>query len=111
MIQKTAFATAILGTAILLILSYYLEPKLINISDINEKMLEQEVIVQGSLVNLRQTGDTLILRINDSTGEIDAVVYNHKSALNKGMLLEVKGKIQEYYNKLEISADRIKIIR
>ena len=112
-IEKAALLTAFVGICLLLFLSSRLEPKLVKISDISAKMLDSPVKVQGRVIELKEKESSLLLVLNDSSGSIDVFSYT-KDELNlselKGVNVEIIGKVSEYKGKLEITAEKIKLL-
>ena len=104
-ITKIALVTAIIGIFAIMVLSQNLEPKLIEISEINTKMIGQYVKVSGEISNIKQSKITSFT-IKDSSGEIYAFSYDN-IYLNPGEY-ELIGKVNEYRGMLEIEISEIK---
>ena len=101
---------SIIGISLLLILSNILEPKLSKISDLNTKQTYEQVKIQGQLINQKSFSNTLnILEIKDSTGTIQ-VLTNKNLQLKTNSTIQVIGKISEYKSRIQITADKIKIL-
>ena len=105
---KTGLIISLIGIFLLLLLSNILEPKLINIEQIDEKMLNRKVKVQGEIFNIRtyKDSDFQVISIKDETGKIDVTtdkILNLTS--NQGIM--VVGSVQEYKQYLQIRADKI----
>jgi RecJ-like exonuclease len=100
--------TAILGTAVLLLLSKTLEPRPVKISEIDDRFLEQYVRVQGNVSSLKLYEGMVVASLEDETGKIQFIAYNLKENLTG--IVQITGKIKEYHGRLEIEASRIKAI-
>ena len=107
---KISLATAIVGLILLFFLSERLEPKLISISQIDERMLDSYVKVMGKINSVRETEGLYILDLQDSSSRIDVVVFkqNQKFNFQKGQQVEVIGKVSEFRFKLQIEATGIR---
>jgi len=103
---KISLAFSILGILLLLFLSNILEPKQINIGEIDNSRLNKKVKVSGEIFKIQDKQDFKILSIKDSTGKID-VLYNCGDNLKQSLNITIVGKVQEYREYLQISADKI----
>ena len=109
MLLKIALITALLGTVLLFFLSQSLEPQLIEIKDINIRMLDQYVKIQGNITSLEEKNSLTLLKIKDDSGEITGVLYEKEEIeIKKGKKGQVIiGKVIEYHGKLEIEVSKI----
>ncbi len=105
---KTTLSISLIGILLLLFLSETLAPKLINIEDINNKLLNKKTKVQGQIFNIRtfEDSDFQIISIKDSTGKIDITLDNPTNLANN-QNITVIGTIKEYKQYLQIQADKI----
>jgi len=99
---KFSLIISLIGILTLLFLANFLKPRLTNVGDINEKMLNRKVRVQGEVFNFRDKETFQILSISDETGKID--VLCECKATGK---IEVTGTVQEYGEYLQIQANKI----
>ena len=107
-LKTTSLITSVIGILILLILSSILEPKLSNISELKNKQAYEKVRVQGQLTNQKTINPSFtILTVKDQTGSIDVLV-NKNPEFKINSTLQVTGKITEYQNQNQITADKIK---
>ena len=104
-IKKIALATSVLGIFLIILLSQNLEPKKIDISDINGKMVGQYVKVSGEVANIKYSKITSFT-IKDPSGDIYAFSYE-KLNMTKGDY-EIIGKVNEYHGVLEIEISEIR---
>jgi RecJ-like exonuclease len=115
MLERVALITALLGTLLLVFLSQELEPKPTEISEISHNMLEQWVKVNGIIVRVKETNGLIIIDLvsNNERDSITIIAYKNKAqigSIEKGLQVEVIGKVIEYYGKLEIEATKIKLL-
>ena len=108
-ILKISIAIALIGTFILLFLSYISEPKLIEIKTINKAMLDNFVKIYGKIIDIDNKESIKIIKVEDNSGSIDVIVFE-KNIINigKGMNAEIIGKVSEYQGKMQINAEKIK---
>jgi RecJ-like exonuclease len=106
-LTKYALITFLIGLILLFFLSRNLEPKLVKISDINSKMVDSYVKIQGDVIKSKTSSGVTILTVNDSTEFISVVSY---SPLNVSGKIEVMGKVKDYKGSLEIEIEKIKDI-
>ena len=108
---KISLIISLLGTLLLIILSYSFQPKLININEINSNLLNQKVKISGRVISEKDYSKNLekgyfkVLTIQDKTGKIETICSCRYSLKNK--TIEVIGKVEEYKNKFQINADEI----
>lgn len=107
-IAKLALITALLGVFILIILSQYLEPKIKPISEIDRSEIGNFVKVSGKVSNIKQTKITTF-DLSDKTGEIKIVSFD-KIDISINSNLEIIGKVNTYFNSLQIEVREIKIM-
>jgi len=106
MLLKIALITALLGTVLLFFLSQSLEPQLIEIKDINIRMLDQYVKIQGNIISIEEKNSLTLLKIKDDSGEITGVLYEKEEIeIKKDQV--IIGKVTEYHGKLEIEVSKI----
>jgi len=105
---KTTLSISLIGILLLLFLSEFLSPKITNISDINNNLLNQKTQVQGQIFNIRTFEDSnfQIISIKDSTGKID-IILNKLVNITNNQNITVMGKVTEYNQTLQIQADKI----
>ncbi len=105
---KTTLSISLIGIFLLLFLSEFFSPNLTNISNINNKLLNQKTQVQGQIFNIRTFEDSnfQIISIKDSTGKID-ITLNNLINITNNQNITVIGKITEYNQTLQIQADKI----
>jgi len=104
---KTTLSISLIGILLLLFLTS-LNPKLTNIENINNKLLDQKTQVQGQIFNIRTFEDSnfQIISIKDSTGKID-ITLNNPINITENQNITVIGTINQYNQTLQIQADKI----
>lgn len=105
---KISFSVSLIGVFLLLFLSNFLEPKLTNIENINYKLSNKKVHIQGTISNIKtyENSSFQIITIKDSTGKID-ITTNKILNLTKNQSITVIGTITEYNQTLQIQADKV----
>ena len=108
---KTSLIMSLIGIFLLLFLTNILNPKQISIEQINEKLLNKKVQVQGQILNIRtyENQNFQVILIKDSTAEIE-IITNKITNLQKDKNIIVIGKITTYKEDLQITADKIILI-
>ncbi|PIN77253.1 hypothetical protein COV15_02810 [Candidatus Woesearchaeota archaeon CG10_big_fil_rev_8_21_14_0_10_34_12] len=107
MIDKLLLIISFVFIFILLILSLIIEPKLTQINQLNPIQLDSLVKIQGQLIKIQQKSQITILTIQDSSGIIEAVLFE-RTRLQENQTIEVIGKLSKYNNQLQINIDKIK---
>lgn len=124
-ILRIALITALLGLSGMIMLSGKIMPQEVKINDINKGMLDEEVSIEGVVLNMdkSQKSETYFLQIIDNTGKIKVVIFDDTvlslakynltphSFLNHRVRL--KGNVKEYNGNMELilkDAHSIKII-
>lgn len=105
---KISLGISLIGILLLLFLSSVLEPKLINIKQINEEMLNRKVKTQGEIFNIKSYEDSefQIISIRDNTGKIEVTIDKILTLANNQRVIVI-GSVQEYKQYLQIKAERI----
>ena len=102
---KISFMFAILGLLSMLYLSDKLEPKIIQISSINEGLLENNIKIQGAVISAKTLKSIQLLEVQDISGKIQIVMFDITPKIKKGSYIEVQGKVSKYKNNMQINAD------
>ena len=105
---KIALATAIIGIALLIVLSQFLEPKILEISKIDGKMVGENVKVSGTISQIKQS-KTTSFTIKDDSGEIYGFSYEKLNLMNGDY--EILGTVNEYHGVLEIEVSKMRVIK
>lgn len=108
---KISLAVSITGIFIILYLVEYKNAQTSGLSEITRDQLDSIIKVEGEVTKVTKTPGLLILNIKDLTGTTEVIAFtSQESIIEKGMKVEVTGRVQEYQNRLEIIADEIKLL-
>lgn len=101
---KISLSVALVGIFLLVFLANSLPLPVTNLKDIDDKMLNQKVRVEGKIFRIEDKEGFQILSISDETGKIDVLSESNISEMQE---IEVQGRIKEYRGYLQIQADKI----
>lgn len=104
-ILKIALMVSILGLLILFYLSNYFLPKKISIEEIEKKNLDEWVIVEGKVRNIKNYDGLTLINLCDKKC-INIVVFD-KIEIEINEKIKVVGKIKIYRGIKEIQAEKI----
>jgi len=106
-IHKLSFIISLVGILTLLLIINIQEPPLIKISEINEKLLNKQIKVQGQIINTKNhaNGFTILTIKDNENNQIQAICNCPNIEQDTGV--EIIGKVEEYKNTLQIRADKI----
>lgn len=104
---KTSLIISIVGIFLLLFLANTLKPQLIKIEEINDKLLNKKIAIQGKIFKIEDKKTFQILSIKDETGKIDILCECKNETMENSQNIIVIGKVQEYQQYLQIQADKI----
>jgi len=105
---QISFIISLMGIFILLALLEFNQPLTKNISEINSKQLNQNIMISGQVISTKQFPDTnfQLINLQDKTGNI-TITIQKLIHITKNQTLIVTGKIIEYNGTLEIQAEKI----
>jgi len=109
---KISLIISIIGVFLLLLISNILEPKLIEIKNINKNLLDKKVRIQGEIINIKSynNSDFQIISVKDKTGKIDITIDKILNLKNNQTIIAT-GTITEYKQYLQIQADKIFLVK
>jgi len=110
---KTALIVSLLGLSIIFFISDNIEIKEKNIEKITIENIDDFVKLSGIVSKVIDTEKVTIMEITQPQ-QITVVLFkdeNKTMPIREGNEVEVIGKVDEYEGKLEIIADRLRIIR
>ena len=110
---KTALIVSLLGLLILYLISGNIEIKEKNIEKITLENKDEFVKLRGIVSKVIDTEKVTIMEITQPQ-QITVVLFkdeNKTMPIQEGNEVEVIGKVDEYEGKLEIIADRLRIVR
>jgi DNA/RNA endonuclease YhcR with UshA esterase domain len=113
LIFKIALATSIIGIVGMIIFSGQITPREVNINEISLGMLDEEVMVEGIVDNIKESpNNSFFIEIVDKTGKINVVVFDKNAIeIQKNNLtihqiinrrIRVVGTVTEYNGHLEL---------
>lgn len=104
---KISLICSIFGILTLIFISHKIEIPITDIKEINKDQLDQKIKIKGEISSITPLDDLTILIIDDSTGEIKAILFD-KIELKQNTIVEISGTIEEYKGEVEIIIDNIK---
>jgi len=110
---KIALICSLLGLLILYLVSNNIEIKEKNIEKITLDNKDEFVNIKGTISNIVNTEKVTIIKILQPQ-EITVVLFkneNKTTTIQQGNEIEVIGKVDEYEGKIEIIADRVRVIK
>ena len=105
-LRKGSLVAAILGIILLLIISASYPPKLTNIGNINDKLLNKKVEVRGEIFNIKTYNNFHIISIRDDTGKIDLTLNSNQNFTSLSNIIAT-GKVKEYKEFLQIEVENL----
>ena len=105
---KICLAAAIIGIAGLIISSNYefSQPKEIPLSKFNNKLIDSQVIVEGTIQKIDSTPEAYFITLKQNNEFINVVAFKEKYS-PKSAQIKVLGTVPLYNNQLEIIAKEI----
>lgn len=105
---KISLLISLIGIFLLLVLSNILEPKIIDISKINNPIIGEAVKIQGQIFNIREYPDSnfQVISIKDETGKVDVTTDRILNLTNNQEIIVI-GVVKEYKEFLQVQANRI----
>ena len=110
---KTALIVSLFGLLILYLISDNIEIKEKNIEKITLENKDEFVKLRGIVNKVIDTERVTIMEITQPQ-EITVVLFKNENktmSIQKGNEVEIIGKVDEYEGKLEIIADRLRVVR
>jgi len=110
LLLRIALLCAIMGVVLLFIVSENIEIDEKDINKINMDSIGEYVKIKGTINQLIETEEVMILNI-EQPSEITVFLFKNKQIhLAEGNYIEVIGKIEDYKGETEIIADKIRVI-
>jgi len=110
---KIALVASLAGLMFLYLISSNIEIKEKNIEKITLENKDEFIKLRGIVSNLVNSEKVAILEITQPQ-EITVVLFKNKNSsinINKGNEVEIFGKVDEYNGKMEIIADRVRVVK
>lgn len=109
-LKNLSFAISILGIFLLLFISNIEIKKTNSISEINYKMLNKRVKIEGEIMKIKEVNENFqIISLVEKENKID-ILTNKRLNLKNGDLIEVTGTVSEYNKTLQIQSEKIVMI-
>ena len=105
---RIALIASLLGLAILLVVARSSGPANADVSSIDSAMKGNQVKIIGTVEQVRNAGESQILVVSQPS--TITVFVSGQPELRKGDTVEVIGRVDEYKEKQEIVADRIRVL-
>ncbi|MCX8194470.1 MAG: hypothetical protein N3G19_03905 [Candidatus Pacearchaeota archaeon] len=105
---KLSLIVALISIFIIIVLADTLEPKTIEIREINEHQIDNWVKIRGEVIKQRSVDSLTILTIYDGTASIKAVLRKKVQNL-ESLSVIIIGQVIDYKGELEIEISDIKI--
>lgn len=108
---KIALLFALAGIAILLVIAATSSPPKKQIGKISFQDTNKKISVSGRVVSVKtydsDKNNFYVITIEDETGRIDAVLSAKNVQISKEEPVSIEGRITNYKNRLQITADKI----
>jgi len=112
--QKIFLVLSLISLLILMIISNNISPKTTDISNITEKNLNQNLALQVKIIYLKnfENQSFQLLTLKDSTGTITGTTNSRNPLkLDLSKNYTIFGKISEYNNTIQISINKIELMK
>ncbi|MEK6934452.1 MAG: OB-fold nucleic acid binding domain-containing protein [Nanoarchaeota archaeon] len=107
-LYKLALVTSLTGLLILFTISESIEIKQYKISEINKKLLNKQIQVQGTITRITETPGLFIFDMKDKSGTITAILFKEENInITSNQKIQAEGKVIQYKNKLELEISKI----
>lgn len=109
---KIALICSILGLSAIYLLSGNIEIKEKNIEKITLENKDEFVKLRGTVSNVADTEKVSFIKISQPQ-EINVILFKNENKtinIQQGNEVEVFGKVDEYNGKMEIIADRVRVV-
>jgi len=109
-LTKISLISSFIGLILVYLATTIIQVKAYDISEIKESMVDRDAKIVGQIKNIVKTEKVLILLVKDNSGSITVISFDPEDIedIKEGQIIEARGKIALYKNKLEIIADSIK---
>jgi exonuclease VII large subunit len=110
-IAKCSLVCIVFGLIGLYLISQFIEPEFVNLSNIDKSYLNKIIRTSGKIDNIfLSNSSTLFLVLEEGGNKINVVMFNvNYINFKKGDYVIVKGEVNLYRNKLEIIAREVKL--
>ena len=106
-LYKISIFLSIIGLTAMYAASLYIHLDTANIGKIDKSWSGRTLKVQGTAVEVTESGGHLFMDVEDSTGKILVVDFDSYASVEKGDTLNVTGHVAIYEGQLEIIAKEV----
>lgn len=107
-LYKISVFLSVIGLTLMYASSQYLEPEVVDIKKVDRGQTGEVLAIEGTAVNVTNTGSNLFMDVKDSTGSIMVVNFESESSASEGDSVTVIGSVELYEGKLEVIARNIR---
>ncbi|MFH0752827.1 MAG: OB-fold nucleic acid binding domain-containing protein [archaeon] len=101
--MKLSLIITLIGIITLFVLTEVIEVGKYNIAEVTEG----DVTVIGTIIDIIEYDKLTVFKVEDSSGEIEVVVFDTELKIGKGDKVEVSGEISSYKGKKQLEAESI----
>lgn len=98
---------SISGIVLLLFVAQNSIPSTVDLSKINSKEIYDKISVEAKIISIRNYDGLKLLRLEDHTDSINAVLYAKNLSLELNQTYKIIGQIQEYNKEKQINIKKI----
>jgi len=110
-LTKLCIISSIIGIILLIVISNKLDIPTSTISSISKESINKQIKVKGTVKNIIDKENLIMLNLKDKSSQIKVVLFNtNKPNIKKNSFVEISGKVSLYEDEFEIIADSVKII-
>ena len=108
-LKKISLVVSIFGILLLLVLLNVSKPKLININQINQDMMNKPIRIQGKILDIKEYDSFKLITLEDYTGKINITIHQKylKFNLIKDSELIIEGVVSSYKKDLQINVNKL----
>lgn len=108
---KLSLVCSLIGLMLLLVLSEFIEPGAVSISEA-KSAIGAHVYIEGSVVEATYKDEVTFFTVSDGLDEIDIVIFEKMDeVLSEGDLIGVTGEISLYKGEEEVIVDEITCLK
>lgn len=107
-LYKISVFLSVIGLTLMYASSQYLQPGKVKVKDIDRSQTGEVIEVEGTAMNVTNTGKHLFMDLKDPTGSIMVADFDTEVSVSNGDNLSVIGSVELYEGKLEVIARDIK---
>ncbi|MFB6115291.1 MAG: exodeoxyribonuclease VII large subunit [Candidatus Nanohalobium sp.] len=104
---------ALIFSLIGLVLMYQaagLEPRTVEINQVDRSMIGEKVTIHGTVENLSTNSNTLFFKLTANNTSITAISFRETLFIREGSKIKASGKITLYQGELEIVVNKAEVL-